>query len=261
MIFGFFFITINFFLGYKLLKYHILRDINDKNNNLILLGSFLVGSVICGSSLYALDILFVKLYNNYSLSLIFYSVISLILLILGVRKYPILNDIRYDINTFIKDKVRLIVSILFLLYSIWIYYGSLNIENGSITTDAGWGDSLYHLAYVNLISLKNNIPIEYPFFAGHPVHYHFMFDYLAGKFAFLGINPVHSLNLFSIIGLLTLLLLIYEFGAYYFNNKIIGVLGSFFLIFHSSMASLRWLVENFDINIISKVLNRGGVIY
>jgi len=255
MILGLLFISLNYLLGYKILKYYILDEFDVRNNNIILLGAFLIGNVICGIFLYLLDIFFVKYFGNYYISFLFNFTIISFLIIWKFPKQNLFIDIYAELNIFFKDRIKLIISILFISYCVWLYYGSLTVGDGYVKTDAGWGDSLYHLSYVNLIKYSNNIPVEYPFFPNQAVHYHFMYDYLVGKFAYLGINPVHALNFFSISSLLVLLLLIYEFGVFYFKNKLVGVMGSFFLIFHSSLASLIWLVENFNTNIISKIVD------
>lgn len=127
-----------------------------------------------------------------------------------------------------------------------------------MVANGAWSDIIYHHAYVRGVALGENVPIQYPYFANEPIHYHFLFNYYVGKISQLGLNSVIALNIMSTVGMVCLLMLIFEFGRLFFKSSLTGFLGALFLIFHSSFSAFPWLAKNFDGNLLQKIVEKRG---
>ncbi|MCX7747430.1 MAG: hypothetical protein N2645_11140 [Clostridia bacterium] len=243
-----------FLIGYCLVK--LLTKL--KNPIIIFSGSFLFGILLSGSLLYILDILFVKLFSNYILGTVSYSIIALTTVIILARRFGLYKEFKNDLSEIANDIPAILFLMVCIVFSCWLYYHSLSTNSVNTTVAGGcWSDTMFHNATARTVSMGENIPVQFPYFAANS-KYHFMFDYYSGKIGQLGINTVHALNLMSILTLIALFLLILEFGRTYFKSTAVGILGASMLMFHSSLAVFPWLNENLGSGFFEKILRKSG---
>lgn len=226
---------------------------------MIFSGSFIIGSIVSGTMLYILELLSIytlkdRLYGN-----IIYFLISTAYIVYSFYSRKVLGSLKTDTINFFKNKAVVILFILFMLYSTWLNYGTFYEESGDIRIAYGaYSDIMYHHAFVRSVSIGDNVPTTYPYFANTQIHYHFLFDYYAGKMAQSGFSTLNALNVLSLLSLTVLLLLVYEFGRKYFNSKAVGILSAVLLIFSSSLAAFEWIYKNRNTNLIQGIIKRTG---
>jgi DNA-binding beta-propeller fold protein YncE len=87
------------------------------------------------------------------------------------------------------------------------------------------------LAITQSFALGHNFPTEYLHYASQPYHYYFLFYFQAGNLALLGLNLAWSIDVLSVLSLVSLLALIMTLGELLFNSRVVGRLGAalFFL--------------------------------
>lgn len=230
-----------------------------KNPVVIFAGSFICGCLISGTFLYITDLLFISILGSYSLGNIIFLAVSVSLCLHALIQLKLAERLKKDISALAKDKAALVMLVLFLAFSFWLNYHTFSTDGDALTVAGGaWSDIIYHHAYVRTVSIGNNVPVQYPYYAGEPMHYHFMYNYFVGKLAQNGLNSAHALNIMSSIGLAALLMLIFEFGRVYFKSSAVGVMGALFLLFHSSLSVFTWIGKNIGEGFIDKVLNKQG---
>ncbi|MDR1639713.1 MAG: hypothetical protein LBT59_08475 [Clostridiales bacterium] len=132
---------------------------------------------------------------------------------------------------------------LILLFSFLFHFHSLRISGGDIAINNPYTDIAYHHAYVRTIGSGANFPVSYPYFAHHPMGYHFMFDYVAAKLHQAGMHSVIALNVMSSLGLFCFLVMVSELCQLLFNSFGTGILACGFVMFHGSLALFRMLAE------------------
>ncbi len=252
---GLLLLVVSLLLGYILLK----EFFKIKKIAIVLSGSFLIGILLSGTILYLLDLLFIFIFHSYSTGMIVFSASALIFILFKIRYGGIWKELKSDCRELCNNKAVWVALICFLIFSGWLNYHTFNNYAGDIRVAGGaWSDIIYHHAYVRTVSIGNNVPTQYPYFANEPIRYHFLFDYYTGKIAQAGMNTVHALNLMSALSLTVLLLLIFEFGKTYFKSTAVGVLGAVFLIFHSSIAAFTWLKENMGLDLGTQIATKTG---
>lgn len=89
--------------------------------------------------------------------------------------------------------------------------------------------------------LGHNFPTEYAQGLGQANHYPFLFYFQVGNLEFLGLNLAWSINVLSIVGLISMLTLIVSIGELLFNSRIVGRLGAALFFFHGSPAFIHYL--------------------
>jgi len=96
----------------------------------------------------------------------------------------------------------------FFVFACWLTFATLNFNEGKFWIGfKGWSDFGANISLVQSFTFGHNFPTNHPFFPGEPIHYHFLFWFQAANLEFLGLNPVWSINLLSILSLMALLLL------------------------------------------------------
>lgn len=135
--------------------------------------------------------------------------------------------------------------ILLLLFSIWLIVRSFVIKDGYLAAGYSvFSDFAPHTALVRSFSLGRNWPTNYPHFANDGISYHFMFFFLCGNLAFLGLPIDLAINMPSILGILTGMLLL---G--YLAIMLTGRLAAWGMVMllgmaRSSMAGFTYLAES-----------------
>lgn len=242
-------------LGYCLLN----QFIKLKNPIMVFSGSFIIGSIVSGTMLYISELLSIYTLKDRLCGNIIYFLISTAYIVYSFYSRKVFGSLKTDTINFFKNKAVVILFILFMLYSSWLNYGTFYEESGDIRIAYGaYSDIMYHHAFVRSVSIGDNVPTTYPYFANTQIHYHFMFDYYAGKMAQFGFSTLDALNILSLLSMTILLLLIYEFGRKYFNSKAVGILSAVLLIFSSSLAAFEWIYKNQNTNLIQGIIKRTG---
>lgn len=223
-------------------------------------GAALVGCLLSGTALYLIDFLCVKIAGEYFAGTFVFLTAATAYVFYSHKRFDILSQAKTEVLDLLRDKAAILTFAVFLIFSVWINWHSLSLtESGNIMVANGaWSDIIYHHAYVRGVALGENVPIQYPYFANEPIHYHFLFNYYVGKISQLGLNSVIALNIMSTVGMVCLLMLIFEFGKLFFKSSLTGFLGALFLIFHSSFSAFPWLAENFDGNLLEKIVQNSG---
>src|SRR6184192_2183154 len=119
----------------------------------------------------------------------------------------------------------------------WMMFASFNTKAGKLQiANPEYSDFGPNTALIQSFAVGHNFPTEYPHFSGDRIRYHFLFYFQAGNLEFLGLNPVWSLNLLSIIMILAMTL-----GEVVFNSRAVGRLGSLLFFFFGSLSYVPFL--------------------
>lgn len=131
-----------------------------------------------------------------------------------------------------------------LFFSVWLFSqaAGYDIARGELTVaHSTWADMALHIALARSFSWGDNLPPEYPFFAGQPIRYHFGYDFLAGTLEALGLRLDLAFNLPAVLGFAALLLLLFELARLIAGSALAGVFAALFVSFNSSLAFLDYL--------------------
>ena len=124
----------------------------------------------------------------------------------------------------------------------WMMFASFNTSGSKLQiSNAEYSDFGPNTAIMQSFAVGHNFPTEYPHFSGDRIRYHFLFYFQAGNLEFLGLNPVWSLNLLSIIMLVAMLILAMTLGEVVFNSRAVGRLGSLLFFFFGSLSYVPFL--------------------
>ncbi len=128
------------------------------------------------------------------------------------------------------------------LFSCWLMFATLNFRDGKVLIGfKGWTDFGANVSLLQSFVLGHNIPTQHPFFPGEPIRYHFLFWFQTANLEFLGLNPIYSINLLSILSLLALAVLIMTFAELLFNSRAVGRIAALLFFFSSSLYYLPFL--------------------
>ena len=243
-------------VGYCLLK----QFSNFERALISVCGSAVIGVIISGTALYLLDLLCVRLLDDFFSSTLIFLAVAASYIFYSYKRLNLVERIQLDVQALRRDRPALWCVVLLLPFCIWLNWHTLSVTGSGdiLVANGAWSDLMYHLSYVRSVSLGNNVPIQYPYFSHEPAHYHFMFDYFTGKVAQFGLDSVQALNLMSTLGLFSLLLLVFEFGRTVFVSTTTGVLGVVFLIFHSSLSAFGWMKENLSKGLFQEIVHKDG---
>src|SRR6267378_3314211 len=128
------------------------------------------------------------------------------------------------------------------LFACWLMFATLNFRDGKVLIGfKGWTDFGANVSLLQSFVLGHNVPTQHPFFPGEPIRYHFLFWFQAANLEFLGLNPIYSINLLSILSLLALVILIMTFAELLFNSRAVGRIAALLFFFSSSLYYLPFL--------------------
>jgi len=99
-----------------------------------------------------------------------------------------------------------------------------------------WSDFAATIPLVRSFSLGNNMPPQYPIFAGPPIRYHFLFFLFVGLFEKIGLRLDLALNTLSAISFFSLLAIIYLLAKTVFKKTSIACLSVILFLFNGSFA-------------------------
>ena len=124
----------------------------------------------------------------------------------------------------------------------WMMFASFNSSDGILRiANQEYSDFGPNTAIMQSFAVGHNFPTEYPHFSGDRIRYHFLFYFQAGNLEFLGLSPVWSLNLLSIVTLVAMLTLAMTLGEVVFNSRAVGRLGSLLFFFFGSLSYVPYL--------------------
>lgn len=128
------------------------------------------------------------------------------------------------------------------IFACWLMFATLNFREGKfLLALKGWSDFGANLSLVQSFALGQNFPTTHPFFSGEPIHYHFMFWFQAANLSYLGLNPVWSINVLSILSLCSLFVMIMTCAELLFDSKAVGRLAVVLFLLSSSLYYLPFL--------------------
>jgi hypothetical protein len=130
----------------------------------------------------------------------------------------------------------------FLIFASWLVFATLSFKDGQFQIAfKAWTDFGANVSLTQSFALGHNFPPQHPFFPGEFIRYHFLFWFQCANLEFLGLNPVWSINILSILSLVALLVLIVTFGEVLFGSRVVGRIGALLFFFSSSLSYLLFL--------------------
>ena len=131
---------------------------------------------------------------------------------------------------------------VFLVMACWMMFATLNYKEGTLLIGNNeWSDFGPNTAIIQSFAVGHNFPTRYPHFSGEPIRYHFLFYFQAGNLTYLGFNLAWSLNLLSILTLVSLLALLMALGQALFNSRAVGRIGAALFFFHGTLSFIAFL--------------------
>jgi sugar lactone lactonase YvrE len=125
----------------------------------------------------------------------------------------------------------------FLAFASWMMFATLDYKDGTLLIGNNeWSDFGPNTAIIQSFAVGHNFPTHYPHFSGEPIRYHFLFYFQAGNLTFLGLTLAWSLNLLSIITLVSLLSLLMALGQALFQSRVVGRIGAALFFFHGTLS-------------------------
>jgi hypothetical protein len=119
-----------------------------------------------------------------------------------------------------------------LVFACWLMFATLGFKDGQFQIAfKAWTDFGANVSLTQSFALGKNFPPQHPFFPGEFIRYHFLFWFQTGNLEFLGLNPVWSINLLSVLSLLALMVLIATFGEVLFKSRVVGRIGAALFFF------------------------------
>lgn len=137
-------------------------------------------------------------------------------------------------------KSEVIVGLLILSFSAFLFLKTVWFDfNTQQTLISGklWSDFGAHIPLMRSFFPGFNFPPEYPVFAHAPIKYYFMFHFHLGLLEYLGLPLFLAIDIPSILGISSLLFIVYAFGELLFQKKLAGL---FAVAMFFCNASLSW---------------------
>jgi hypothetical protein len=106
-----------------------------------------------------------------------------------------------------------------------------------------FGDLNIHLGMARSFSFGQNFPTGYMAYAGSDIRYHFMFYFLVGNLEFLGLPLDWAINLPSIAGFASVVLLLHALGSVIGRDARVGVVTVLLFLMRSSPAAFAYFAQ------------------
>lgn len=131
---------------------------------------------------------------------------------------------------------------LFSALVTWMMFATLNMKDGVLLIGTNqFSDYGPNTAIVQNFAYGHNFPAEYPHFAGEPIRYHFLFYFLAGNLEFLGLNLAWSLNILSILTMVSMLAVVMALGELLCKSQTVGIIAAALFFFHGNLNLVPFL--------------------
>lgn len=149
-------------------------------------------------------------------------------------------------NTLVKIYwLDLLIFILISAFTGWLMHHTFQYQDGQmIIASKAWSDFGAHVPLIRSFSYGQNIPVEYPHFAGEPITYHFIFYWLTGGLERMGLNIALALNLVSAFSLTGLMIAVYLLTKQWFKSRTAGIIALILMIFNGSLSFVIALTHN-----------------
>lgn len=158
------------------------------------------------------------------------------------------------LKSFTKQKYFLIFWLFFIVSFVFFQSTFWYQDQSFFIKSKLWSDFAAHLPMIRSFSLGDNFfPIEYPFFAGEKINYHFLFYLAVGLLEKIGFRIDLALNTLSALGMSLLLTMIIKLGEYFFNFKA-GLVAVALFLFNGSLSWLKFY-ENIAPTDLTKFIN------
>ncbi len=152
-----------------------------------------------------------------------------------------LPKINHRILLWLESHFDWLVLVAALLFSWWLMSSTFGYQNGNFYIDPKLhSDFGAHLPLIRSFSFGDNWPPEYPFFAGQPIRYHYLFYLVVGLCERVGLNIGLAMNLLSTAGMTLMLIMVYRIGLLFFKRKSAGVLAIILVLFNGSLAFVEY---------------------
>src|SRR5436190_20515158 len=130
----------------------------------------------------------------------------------------------------------------FLVFASWMMFATLDYKGGTLLIGNNeWSDFGPNTAIIQSFAVGHNFPTHYPHFSGETIRYHFLFYFQGGNLTFLGLNLAWSLNLLSILTLVSTLALLMALGQSLFRSRAVGRIGAALFFFHGTLSFVSFL--------------------
>src|SRR5207244_3579154 len=148
---------------------------------------------------------------------------------------------------------------LYCVFVSWMMFASLNSTGGNLQIAHNeYSDFGPNTAIMQSFAVGHNFPTEYPHFSGDRIRYHFLFYFQAGNLEFLGLDPSSSLNLLSVITLVSMLMLATVLGEVLFNSRAVGRLGSLLFFFFGALSYVPFLQKQPSVRAAIQAIRQRG---
>ena len=152
-------------------------------------------------------------------------------------------------------KYYLTVIILLIVLSTYVICYAYFMRHGKLYAGPTVESDLSpHTALTSAFGIGNNIPTNYPHFSNDGIRYHFLFYFFTGLLKYLGMRIDLALNIPSIIGLVSGLMLIGLFAILISNRKNTFLIAPLLVLFRSSFAMFDLIINKPIINLIPRII-------
>jgi len=198
--------------------------------------SFIIGTVLCGSIVYLVSLLF-------GFNII--CCIACLLLILIVLVFFLSGNGKAVISSIKKSTKTLSVFavVLLLFFLPFFLFGVCKSETGEIFFTGNYADYSYHSAIVNSFAEQEKVLIDNPQSAFNPLRYHYMVNFYSAILVKLGMSSLFAISLMQVLTALSAIFILENFFKILFKNKGATIISSCFLLFiHIGIFSLAFAV-------------------
>src|SRR6059058_4617810 len=141
----------------------------------------------------------------------------------------------------------------------WMMFASFNSTGSKLQiSNPQYSDFGPNTAIMQSFAVGHNFPTEYPHFSGDRIRYHFLFYFQAGNLESLGLDPSSSLNLLSVITLVSMLMLATVLGEVLFNSRAVGRLGSLLFFFFGALSYVPFLQKQPSVRAAIQAIRQRG---
>jgi len=141
------------------------------------------------------------------------------------------------------SKKEIVLFVFFAAFSFFLMFKTFQITPfGELKIALKvWSDFAATIPLIRSFSLGDNIPPQYPLFAGPPIRYHFLFFFVVGFLEKIGLRLDFALNSLSAISFFFLLSIIYLLARTVFKKASIATLSIVLFLFNGSFAFTQFI--------------------
>lgn len=134
-----------------------------------------------------------------------------------------------------------LILLILITFSWWLMSLTFSYKDGQFVMKSKlYSDFGAHLPLIRSFSQGANWPVEYPFYVGEPIRYHYFFYLVVGMLERVGLQIDLALNIPSAFGMTLLLFMVYQITVLFFKRRVIGVLAVILILFNGSLAFVEY---------------------